>query len=188
MNSYFYLQAMNNAWANHRIGQACQQLPAEAISCPRVGFFPSIIATLNHILIADWFYVSAFEGASIGLKAFESHVPCPEIADLIRAQAAVDQRFVAVCKDPSLSAGDRRIVMDRGAQTVVERFDRTFFHLIQHQIHHRGQVHAMLSGTDVKPPQLDEFYMGWQADQDLRAPDLAQLGSSEDEVWQGYQM
>jgi hypothetical protein len=32
-------------------------------------------------------------------------------------------------------------------------------HLFMHQTHHRGQVHAMLSGTSVKPPQLDEFLM-----------------------------
>ena len=36
-------------------------------------------------------------------------------------------------------------------------------HLYIHQIHHRGQVHAMLSGTSVAPPQLDEFFL----DQDL---------------------
>ena len=32
-------------------------------------------------------------------------------------------------------------------------------HLFIHQIHHRGQAHAMLSGTTVKPPQLDEFFL-----------------------------
>jgi uncharacterized damage-inducible protein DinB len=32
-------------------------------------------------------------------------------------------------------------------------------HLFVHQIHHRGQVHAMLSGTSVAPPQLDEFFL-----------------------------
>ena len=32
-------------------------------------------------------------------------------------------------------------------------------HLLTHQIHHRGQAHAMLAGTSVKPPQLDEFVM-----------------------------
>jgi uncharacterized damage-inducible protein DinB len=32
-------------------------------------------------------------------------------------------------------------------------------HLFIHQIHHRGQAHAMLAGTAVKPPQLDEFFL-----------------------------
>jgi len=46
-------------------------------------------------------------------------------------------------------------------------------HLFVHQIHHRGQVHAMLAGTSVPPPQLDEFFLS--EDQLRRAPDLAAL-------------
>jgi hypothetical protein len=47
-------------------------------------------------------------------------------------------------------------------------------HLFVHQIHHRGQVHAMLAGTSVPPPQLDEFFLAQDAA--LRAGDLAALG------------
>ena len=47
-------------------------------------------------------------------------------------------------------------------------------HLFVHQIHHRGQVHAMLSGTGVAPPQLDEFFLSQDAA--LRRPELAALG------------
>ncbi len=39
---------------------------------------------------------------------------------------------------------------------------------------HRGQVHAMLSGTSVKPPQLDEFIVG--DDRAARATEMAELG------------
>ena len=49
---------------------------------------------------------------------------------------------------------------DRGADGLVpERLDAVLAHLFQHQIHHRGQAHAMLAGTDVPPPQLDEFFL-----------------------------
>jgi uncharacterized damage-inducible protein DinB len=47
-------------------------------------------------------------------------------------------------------------------------------HLFTHQIHHRGQVHAMLAGTRVKPPQLDEFFM--REELPLRASELSELG------------
>ncbi|MEM9239405.1 MAG: damage-inducible protein DinB, partial [Pseudomonadota bacterium] len=53
----------------------------------------------------------------------------------------------------------------------------------QHQIHHRGQVHCMLSGTSVAPPQLDEFYLAWEPDQKLREPDLEAMGMSETLIW-----
>jgi uncharacterized damage-inducible protein DinB len=46
-------------------------------------------------------------------------------------------------------------------------------HLFVHQIHHRGQAHAMLAGTSVKPPQLDEFFLA--QDLPLRAGDLRAL-------------
>jgi uncharacterized damage-inducible protein DinB len=47
-------------------------------------------------------------------------------------------------------------------------------HLNVHQIHHRGQVHAMLAGTAVKPPQLDEFFMSEELP--LREAELRELG------------
>ena len=54
---------------------------------------------------------------------------------------------------------------------------RLLAHLFQHQIHHRGQAHAMLSGTPVAPPQLDDFFC--IDDAPRRAPDLAALGFTE---------
>jgi DinB family len=48
-----------------------------------------------------------------------------------------------------------------------------------HQTHHRGQAHAMLSGTGVAPPQLDEFLLA--NDAPLGAAELDALGFAEDE-------
>ena len=58
---------------------------------------------------------------------------------------------------------------------------RLLAHLFQHQIHHRGQVHAMLAGTTVAPPQLDEFFCANEAH--LRAGELAEIGLSEAAIW-----
>ena len=49
-------------------------------------------------------------------------------------------------------------------------------HLFIHQIHHRGQAHAMLAGTTVKPPQLDEFFL--LEDRAATLPELASIGLS----------
>jgi uncharacterized damage-inducible protein DinB len=46
-------------------------------------------------------------------------------------------------------------------------------HLLMHQTHHRGQAHAMLSGTAIPPPQLDEFLM--PSDAEFRSADMAAL-------------
>ena len=44
---------------------------------------------------------------------------------------------------------------------IPERIGDILAHVFLHDIHHRGQVHAMLSGTSVAPPQLDEFLLDY---------------------------
>ena len=58
--------ACNNAWANHRLLAACARLSQADFVAPRTSFFPSIKATLNHILTVDWYYVDALERALRG--------------------------------------------------------------------------------------------------------------------------
>ena len=52
-----------------------------------------------------------------------------------------------------------------------ERLGAVLAHLFLHQVHHRGQAHAMLAGTRVPPPQLDEFFLDYD-----RHPSVATMG------------
>jgi uncharacterized damage-inducible protein DinB len=180
---YFLAQAYNNAWANHRLLRACSALSAEDLAAPRAGFFPSIIHTLNHTLTVDWFYVSAMEGDPVGLGAFEPRIPFPNIIDLAREQRAVDRRLIDHCRqlDPDMLALE--VAIPRSDHSQIERNDRLLLHLFQHQIHHRGQVHGMLCGTHVAPPQLDEFFPADPGEQALRRQDFIELGFSETQIW-----
>ena len=81
--------AHNNAWSNHRLLSACAALTQSEFEAPRTGFFPSIQATLNHVLVIDRFYIDALEGGTLGPAAWANPVPCPTLAELHRAQAAV---------------------------------------------------------------------------------------------------
>src|SRR6516162_3502623 len=89
--------AYNNAWANHRLLGACAALDQAAFEAARTGFFPSLQATLNHIYVIDLFYVDALEGGWLGPKAWANPIPCPHLAELKPAQAAVDRRLIALC-------------------------------------------------------------------------------------------
>ncbi|HYI83503.1 MAG TPA: DinB family protein, partial [Acetobacteraceae bacterium] len=167
--------AYNNAWANHRLLTACARLAPGELAAPRTGFFPSLRATLNHILTIDRFYVDAMEGGTLGPAAWADPEPCADAAALLAAQGEVDRRLIAAVESLDGAAGLQRIVsVHRGDRVQHERMDRLLLHLFQHDIHHRGQAHAMLSGTSIAPPpQLDEFFAAEEAP--LRAGDFAAL-------------
>lgn len=173
--------AYNNAWANHRLLNACLELTQDEFVATRTGFFPSIAQTLNHILIVDWFYVDGLEGGWLGPKAWADRMPCATAEHLIREQAAVDSRLIAVCNALTEACLNTEVRLNRDTRVQTERRDRLLLHLFQHQIHHRGQAHAMLSGTTKKPPQLDEFFAVNEAP--LRAAEFAALGWTEETVW-----
>ncbi|MDY0874292.1 DinB family protein [Dongia rigui] len=180
---YFLAMARNNAWANHRLLQACKGLSAAEFTAERTSFFPSIVATYNHILVVDWFYVDALEGGTLGPKAWENEIPFPNFGDFDAAQRGVDRRLIALCSgldDEKLAA---EIRMHRASHVQFDRADRVLLHLFEHQIHHRGQIHAMLAGSPVKPPQLDEFFCA--GDAKFRADDMVALGWTEEDVWRG---
>lgn len=169
--------AQNNRLANRRLLTSCLALLPGEFEATRVSFFPSLKATLSHILTVDWFYVDALEGGTLGPKAWDPEEPFDTIAPLAEAQFAVDERLLAFCMDLT----DERLAAEtrvhRTSRIQVERTDDLLLHLFMHQTHHRGQVHAMLSGSSVKPPQLDEFITA--SDFRDRIDDMAALGWSE---------
>jgi uncharacterized damage-inducible protein DinB len=179
--TFLHAMACNNAWANHRLLSACARLTQAEFEAERTSFFPSLQATLNHILYIDWFYVDALEGGTLGPRAWAVELPCPTVAELKVAQAAVDRRLIAFCAGLTAERLDGPVRLIRADHVQVESAQRVLLHIFQHDIHHRGQAHAMLAGTAVTPPQIDEFFLREEAP--LRAGDLAELGFSEAGIW-----
>ena len=181
---YILTQAYNNAWANHRLLGACEALTAEEFAAKRVGFFPSLRATFNHILWVDRYYIDVVAGAD-ALRRYGE--PTPDFADarsMRLAQAASDKRLIAVCERQTEESLARDCVLPRpNRKPPPTRTANVLEHLFQHQIHHRGQAHAMLSGTSVPPPQLDEFFS--VAEAPLRAAEFNELGWTEARIWRG---
>ena len=173
--------AYNNGWANHRLLAACARLSQADFVATRIGFFPSLRATLNHILIIDRFYVDAMEGGSLGPAAWTNREPCETAVDLSKAQMDIDRRLIAAVERLRPADLTGVVAVHRGKRIQHERMDRLLLHLFQHQVHHRGQAHAMLSATEVPPPQLDEFFAVEEAP--LRASEFAELGWTEDLIW-----
>lgn len=172
--------ARNNRLANLRLHDACLQLTADELVAPRTSFFPTIRKTLNHIYLVDLFYLDAMKGGSLGHSVFGEPEPYSDMASLAEAQAALDMDLIAFvdCLDADGIAAT--VHVHRGERVQQDRCDDILSHLFQHQTHHRGQVHAMLSGTRLKPPQLDEFIVG--DDAPVRKTELQALGWTETDL------
>ena len=170
---HFRAMARNNAWANDRLLGACRQLTDEEFAAERVSFFPSLRQTLNHNLVVDRYYLADMQGTGRALVANE--VPYPDAASLAAEQARVDRALVAFCDGLSEADLDRIVPIDRkDGIDYREAIGAILAHLFQHQIHHRGQAHAMLAGTTVAPPQLDEFFLA--GDVARRNEELKRIG------------
>lgn len=174
-------QVRANRLANHRLHGAMARLSHEDFHAPRTGFFPSLAATLNHILAVDIYYLAALHREADMEAQWADFVPCGTVAELAVRQAREDERFIALVDSHVPAQLDEVVELDRGKHVQRELRGHVIAHLLNHQVHHRGQAHAMLSGTSVKPPQLDEFLMPSEAL--LRADDMRQLGWQEADVF-----
>jgi uncharacterized damage-inducible protein DinB len=185
LSQHLLLWARNNAWANHRLYRACAQLPqAQFAATGRTSFFPSIKHTLNHILTVDWYYLDAIERTQRGEPPhpdprhyWQPEEPFDDCATLQREQARCDARLLAIAGALRDEGLEQMILVPRRSGVEREPLHRLLAHLLQHDIHHRGQVHAMLAGTAVPPPQLDEFFC--VNDAPRRAGEMRALGFAE---------
>jgi len=175
---HFVAMARNNAWANHRLLSACEALTPEEFAAPRVSFFPSLRATFNHILMVDLYYIDALEGLDALRRYSEPDLDIADARSMRLAQTASDRRLIAFCERQTEAMLGRDCVLPRpNRQPPPTPVAAVLEHLFQHQIHHRGQAHAMLAGTRVEPPQLDEFFLA--GEQHLRRDELRALGLPE---------
>lgn len=167
--------ARNNRWSNDRIYRAVLALGPGELEAARTSFFPSIRETLNHMLAVDLLYLDFLEESGVGAGIYDDFVGYDDPAKLAEAQAAIDWRLIAFCDGLLERDLDRCVVTDRREDGMIpERIGDLLAHVFLHDIHYRGQVHAMLSGTTVAPPQLDEFLLDY--DLNLRREEVERLG------------
>ena len=173
-----YRQLARNALlANRRLGLAIAALQPGEWGAPRTSFFPSLCATMNHIHVIDLFYFDAVQGGTLGPAAWANPELYRDPAALFTAQSALDQTVKNLVENLTPTELSRPVHIHRQTRIQTETLADTLMHVFLHDQHHRGQVHAMLSGTSLKPPQLDEFFM--DDDARFRVEDLAALGWNE---------
>ena len=167
--AYFRQLASYNTWANERIYAAAAELSDAERKAKRPSFFGSIHATLNHILVGDrvWlFRLTAKPGGALANRPPEITGLNQELYEnfdeLRAARIKEDARIGEVIG--RYGAADLTRKLDYANMAGEERHTplaHVLGHLFNHQTHHRGQVHGLLSHTRIAPPSLDMILMSW---------------------------
>lgn len=143
-----------NRWANHRLMDAAAMLDDDALTRDLGSSFPSVLATLVHILSAEWVWLRRWNGESpSGAPKEWAASSLPSVRanwDRIDAERAA---FLATFDDPAL---DREVAyrkLDGSEHT--SRMGEMLRHVVNHSTYHRGQLVTMLRQLGATPPSTD---------------------------------
>ena len=164
MNAVYFRQlARYNAWANGRIYEAAGHLSDAERKESRPCFFGSIHRTLNHILVGDRIWLARLTASEHGIECLDQELYA-DFEELKAARTSEDERLIAVTDgfDEAALAGKLQY-RNMAGEPKNTPLVQVLGHIFNHQTHHRGQVHALLSGTPVAPPSLDLVYLDWDS-------------------------
>lgn len=170
---YVRLMARYNAWQNSEIGKCyIETRPSDeqAWFAPRGAFWGSAFATLNHILWGDWVWMNRFEGKpapdtplSGSGAVFDENEP----GAYWEARQGVDRRILnwaAEVKPRDLEGMHNWYSQAEGREVSVP-LGVCVLHMFNHQAHHRGQVHTLLTQAGLRGWTSDLVFMpedvGW---------------------------
>jgi uncharacterized damage-inducible protein DinB len=152
---HFQMLARYNRIANERLFAACAQLDDAEYRKPRAGSFGSIHGLLNHILLGDRRWMGLFESGERATPLL-NRILYDDFSSLRSAREREDARIEAFFAGLDTAFWSRSFAYTNNqGKDYVETAHVACSHLFNHQTHHRGQVHVMLSQTPVSPPSLD---------------------------------
>jgi uncharacterized damage-inducible protein DinB len=161
MKAHFSMLAQYNRWANERLYEAAAQTSDADYRKDRGAFFGSLHGTLNHLLVADRIWMRRFTGEG------PVHSKLNEIVHDDRASLAIARRdederiifYVDTLSDGEI-AGTFTYKPISTPDDVTQPLGPALAHFFNHQTHHRGQAHCLLTeirGRDFAP-SLDLIY------------------------------
>ncbi|CAN7313162.1 DinB family protein [Bosea sp. LjRoot90] len=156
--AYVAVMARYNAWQNENLYGAAASLSDEARRQDRGAFFGSIHGTFCHLLWADRMWLSRFAGTPKPLgPGSESPRMIEAWEELVTERRATDALIGdwAAGLTPAWLAGDLTWVSGISRRELTKPKALLVMHFFNHQTHHRGQVHAMLTAAGVKPGDTD---------------------------------
>jgi uncharacterized damage-inducible protein DinB len=151
----FRALAKYNTLANRRLYEVCARLSDTEGKKARPAFFGSIHGTLNHLIVGDRIWLARFSGEEVpstGLNA----ILYEDFGELREAREAEDGRIedFTAGLDEGFLGGMIHYINNEG-KVFEDPVALLVMHFFNHQTHHRGQIHDMLTQTNVPPPVLD---------------------------------
>ena len=159
MRQHFQMFASYNRWANTQIHEAASALDEDELNRNTGAFFGSMIGTLNHVLVADRIWLKRFTGEGAAASKLDT-ILHPDLPSLRAARDAEDARIVAWID----SLGDKDFrgrftyITVTDMRTVSQRLAPALAHFFNHQTHHRGQAHTILTSLGKPSLALDLIY------------------------------
>ena len=153
--THFQMLARYNCIANERLFSKCGELEDSEYRKQRAGSFGSIHGLLNHILLGDRRWLGLFESGERVTPPL-NQILYDDFGDLRAAREREDARLESFFGKLDATFWGRSFAYTNNqGKDHVESAHVACTHLFNHQTHHRGQVHVMLSQTRVTPPSLD---------------------------------
>ncbi len=157
---YVRLMARYNSWQNTSLHGAADALSDAARREERGAFFGSIHGTLSHILWGDRMWMNRFAGTE---RPTETIATSPTMVPEWEALKAARAEFDKVIEDWAATVDrdwlGRDLTWFSGAvnREITKPAPFLVMHFFNHQTHHRGQVHAMLTAAGARPGDTDLF-------------------------------
>jgi uncharacterized damage-inducible protein DinB len=156
---HYRMFAAYNRWANERLYDAAEYLKDDEWSRDVGAYFGSMCGTLNHLLVADRIWMNRFSGTG------ETHtqltdLPHPDFGELKPVRGALDERIVDWVGDLDEDAleGSFTYTPVTTPGPVTQELAPALAHFFNHQTHHRGHAHMIISVLGHEPPSLDLVY------------------------------
>jgi uncharacterized damage-inducible protein DinB len=156
--AYARRMARYNRWQNQNLYGVADTLSDDERQRERGAFFGSIHKTLNHLLWADHIWMARFTNGPRPAGGIPESVSVhADWQDLKRERAAYDEVIIAWADrlEPAWLDGDLSWYSGAAKRDMTKPKWVLVTHMFNHQTHHRGQVHCMLTQAGGKPHSTD---------------------------------
>ncbi len=160
MKAHYLMFAGYNRWANARLYDAAAALDDAQYRQDCGAFFGSVHRTLNHLLATDRIWLKRLSGIGEPPDRLDA-VLHGDLASLRAAREAEDGRiagFIASLDDATIATAVVHYRRVSTPEPIEQALAPALAHWFNHQTHHRGQVHAILTQLVGKAPELDLLF------------------------------